>query len=177
MRTSKQTCESSRARMVLITCSVWFCRLFLGFKGWIGDYMRLAIRGDLIDRFVGRYLLPCFICLSVYFLGDYLIGVVGQKLKKEAGHDQQQSYMQEELTNDNFAASISPQNNFIGGDVTGEDKRIYPDYYGPNKGKYEAKFFHNSILLQNSYILPDSVRVLTGRILVKMWGLGRGVTK
>ena len=78
-------------------CSVSLIR---GVRSWGGDYWRLTREGDLIDRVVGGFLIPVFVCLAVWLVGDYLTVVVSQELEQKAHQNEQQSYVQEEFTYD-----------------------------------------------------------------------------
>jgi len=116
MRTSTKRVTQERTEL---SSSAWLGFLISGITGWIRDYMRLAARGDCIDRVVGRYLIPFFVCLVVYFFGKYFVCAVSQQLEKEPDYEEQQSYMEKKFTDNYFITSIAAQNNSIRPNVTG----------------------------------------------------------
>ncbi len=131
---------------------VWhglFGAFISGVRGWCGDYVRLALRGDQIDRVVGRYLIPGFACLVVWLVGDYLVVVMSQKLKEEPRRHQQQSDVQEKLADEYLAASITSKNDPVWCDVAGHNERIDPDDDGSSRVENKAELLHGFIFLPN----------------------------
>ena len=131
---------------------VWhdlFGSFILGVRGWCGDYVRLARRGDLIDRVVGRYLIPVFVCLATWLVGDHLVVVISQKLKEKPRQHQQQSDVQEKLADEYLAARVAPQNDLVRGDVTGQNECVDPDDDGASEVEDKAELLHGFIFLPN----------------------------
>ena len=116
--------------------------LIRGVRSWCGDYWRLTREGDLIDRVVGGFLIPVFVCLAVWLVGDYLTVVVSQELEQKAHQNEQQSYVQEEFIDDNLTARVAAQDYLIGSNVAGQDEGVYPDNYGSCEVEYKSEFFH-----------------------------------
>ena len=127
-----------------------FDSLICGFKGWWGDYWRLAVRGDLIDRIVGRYLIPGFVCCAVWLVGDYLLVVIGDKLEQESSENEKQTDVQEKLTNEYFAAGVPTKNYLVGRDVAGEHERVDPDDDSSSEVENKAELLHVLIFLSNA---------------------------
>lgn len=119
--------------LVAVVWHALFGSFISGVRGWCGDYMRLALRGDLIDRVVGRYLIPGFVCLAVWLIGDYLVVVISQKLKEEPRQHQHQPDVQEKLTDEYLAARVTPENDLVWRDVAGQNERVDPDDDGSSK--------------------------------------------
>lgn len=116
--------------------------------------MRLALRGDLIDRVVGRYLIPWFVCLTFWLVGYYLVIIIGQKLQEESRQHQQQSDVQEKLTDEYLAARVASEDYLVWRDVAGQDERVDPDDDGSGEVENKAELLHGCFLPNDSGDLP-----------------------
>jgi hypothetical protein len=121
---------------------VLFGSFISGVSGWCGDYMRLALRGDLIDRVVGRYLIPGFVCLAAWLVGDYLVVVVSQQLEEKPRQHQQQSDVQEKLTDEYLTARVTSENDLVWRDVARQNERIDPNDDGSSEVENKAELLH-----------------------------------